>query len=673
MVRSFYHRLINTILLLAVIIIGVIFVAQNNHLESLALKAEQEGEQEEFKSQAATHGNPAAATLWADSIPGGLLVKDPEPWLPEGHTNGGTLKLLLSTDPKGFNYLIENSVDVSNIAAYNLVPLVARHKKEVTKYGPALAISMERSEDFLTYNYRIRPDVFWHQPALEQEEARDWLKTGASCRAVGQRTAEILKANQPELADVELPADRHWIQGRCRVTAHDIIFWIEMMMNTQVGGAASIRSYFQDLDMSQVKATGDFSFQVKFKSKKYKNDLVSKWFSTLPEFLYAFDEDGARFEDAVIGTRYSEHWYNPRGLGNGPYRFVKFSPGEALELEKDPWFPLGGNSFDKVLLKVVKETMQHPLMLIQSATAKSEAENQGTHITALSPQNFRQVMKKSDKNKLYHDGTIAHDFYDTYGYSYIGWNGDKPLFADKRVRRAMSHAVKADEILKNIRFDLGRRTTGPITPGLPHYDETLKPIPYDLEQAKGLLKEAGWRDTNDNGILDKMINGRRTEFEFTFNIVSRPVHQDTGEVVKESLKKIGIKCNLKPLEWANFQKELHTKKFDAVMLGWGTSPDVDFDQIWHSRQADVPKSSNLVSFRNAEADKIIEAMEFEFDMAKRYELSKQFHRIIYEEQPYTFLFQSKAAYFWTPQLQNATTVGKVRPYLNLRSWYLKQN
>ena len=137
MVRSFYHRLINTILLLAVIIIGVIFVAQNNHLESLALKAEQEGEQEEFKSQAATHGNPAAATLWADSIPGGLLVKDPEPWLPEGHTNGGTLKLLLSTDPKGFNYLIENSVDVSNIAAYNLVPLVARHKKEVTKYDGA--------------------------------------------------------------------------------------------------------------------------------------------------------------------------------------------------------------------------------------------------------------------------------------------------------------------------------------------------------------------------------------------------------------------------------------------------------------------------------------------------------------------------------------------------------
>ena len=217
------------------------------------------------------------------------------------------------------------------------------------------------------------------------------------------------------------------------------------------------------------------------------------------QFLYAYDEDGVRFEDAVLGTRYSEHWYNPRGLGNGPYRFVKFSPGEVLELEKDPWFPMGGNSFDKVLLKIVKETMQHPLMLIQSANAESEKVNQGAHVKDLSPQNYRQVMKKTDKNKLFHDGTIAHEFFWTYGYGYIGWNGDKPLFSDKRVRKAMSHAVQADEILKNIRFNLGQRTTGPITPGLPHYDETLVPIPYDLEKSKALLKEAGWEDTNGNG------------------------------------------------------------------------------------------------------------------------------------------------------------------------------
>ena len=73
---------------------------------------------------------------------------------------------------------------------------------------------------------------------------------------------------------------------------------------------------------------------------------------------------------------------------------------------------------------------------------------------------------------------------------------------------------------------------------------------------------------------------------------------------------------LRPLEWANMQKKLHSKDFQAITLGWGTSPDIDFYQLWHSTQADIPKGSNYVGFRNAEADKIIEAMELEFDLAK---------------------------------------------------------
>jgi peptide/nickel transport system substrate-binding protein len=679
MVRTFYHRLINTVLLLILIVIGVIFLMQNDHLEMIQLKElsalkkqELSGSSSANSDGASRGGNPVDPLLWTQSAFGGILEQDHTPWLPEGHSTGGTLKLLMSSDPKGFNYLTENSVDVSNIAAYNMTPLVSRHKSEVTKWGPSLATYIGRSDDYLTYTYRVRPDIFWHRPSLSDGEERDWLLAGKSCVDVGKRTADKLKKTVPELAKVSLPDDRNWVQGRCRVTAHDVIFWIEMMMNAQVGGAASIRSYFKDMDMAQVKATGDFSFQIKFKSKKYKNDQVAKWFSTLPEFVYAYDESGTRFEDAVIGKRYSEHWYNPRAIGNGPYRFVEFRPGEVLKLEKDPWYPLGGDSFDEVTIKIVKERVQHPLMLLKSAQAKSESTNQGVHLTGLDAQTFRLVKKQNNKNKPFHDGTIQHGFYWSYGYSYIGWNADKPFFSDKRVRRAMSHALRADDILKEVRFGLGERTTGPITPGLPHYESALAPIPFDLDAAKKLLTEAGWKDSNSNGIRDKLVNGRRMEFEFTFNIVNSPVHQDTAEILKEELKKVGIKCNLKALEWAMFQKELHTKQFDAVMLGWGTSPDVDFDQIWHSRHADEPKSSNFVAFRNKAADAIIEEMESEFDMPKRYELSKRFHRIVYDEQPYTFLFRSKTPYFWTPQLQNATTIGKVRPYMNLRAWYLKK-
>ena len=109
MVRSFYHRLINTILLLVAIAVGVVILAQNNNLESIKLQELNALEKEDLKTDTGS-SNPAAASLWADSVPSGLLLKDLEPWVPANHTPGGTLKLLMSSDPKGFNYLIENSV-----------------------------------------------------------------------------------------------------------------------------------------------------------------------------------------------------------------------------------------------------------------------------------------------------------------------------------------------------------------------------------------------------------------------------------------------------------------------------------------------------------------------------------------------------------------------------------
>ncbi|MEC7983865.1 MAG: hypothetical protein VX278_01795, partial [Myxococcota bacterium] len=102
-----------------------------------------------------------------------------------------------------------------------------------------------------------------------------------------------------------------------------------------------------------------------------------------------------------------------------------------------------------------------------------------------------------------------------------------------------------------------------------------------------------------------------------------------------------------------------------------TSPDVDFYQLWHSSQADVPKGSNYVGFRNAEADKIIEAMEMEFDVEERINLSKRFHEIVYDEQPYTFMFQRKSPYFYVKDLKNVSTL-KVRPYFDPTPWYLEQ-
>ena len=287
--------------------IGVVYLFQNDHLEQLKLRElaatklkQLNGDSSNGETGATGSANPTDGTLWAESAFGGLLEPDPVSWLPKDAKSGGTLKLLISSDPKGFNYLIESSVDVSNIRSYNQVPLVSRHKKAVTKYGPGLATYLQRSEDFLTYQYRLRPDIFWHQPALSENETFDWLLTGKSCTDVGRRTAAFLKETGMVSGDTPLAADRHWVKGRCRVTAHDVVFWLKMMMNPQIAGAASKRAYFKNLDFNKVRVTGDFSFEIGYTTKSYKNDLMSRFLQTLPEFLYAYDAEGKRFE--------SRHW-----------------------------------------------------------------------------------------------------------------------------------------------------------------------------------------------------------------------------------------------------------------------------------------------------------------------------------------------------------------------------
>jgi peptide/nickel transport system substrate-binding protein len=89
---------------------------------------------------------------------------------------------------------------------------------------------------------------------------------------------------------------------------------------------------------------------------------------------------------------------------------------------------------------------------------------------------------------------------------------------------------------------------------------------------------------------------------------------------------------------AGIRAENREKSFEACTLGWTLPLESDPYQVWHSSQADMDNSSNHISFKNKEADKIIEELRVTFDEARRNELCHRFHKILHEEQPYTFLF-----------------------------------
>ena len=555
--------------------------------------------------------------------PNNVFTRDSASLLPDDAQQGGTLYLKFGSDPKGFNWVIENGADTSEIQAYVHTGLGGYHLKDVTKYGPDLAYHWSISEDKKVHTFKLREDFYWHKPDVDWANGRF-----------------------------------EWLEGPHQVTAHDLKFMMDMMTNEQVAGAAPLRSYFDELESYEV--IGDFTFQIKFKVSKYMQKPMAMGLYPMPEFLYAFDETGERYTEDILGKRFEEHWYNPKAIGAGPYRMTRFEPGVAIELERNARYPLGGNAPEKIVISILKD---------QNSWAR-KLRTQELHLSQLQPSQYRSEYLEGPDDSPFRDGRLEHGEFWSYNYFYIGWNQDRPQFSDKRVRQAMSYAFPADMLLNEVFLGLGERCTGPMPTIQPYYDKSLDPYPFDLDKARALLDEAGWTDDDSDGIRDKVINGEKVNMSFKLLVYgSSNEYKTLGNIYKEELAKVGIRMDVSPMEWANLLKKVDAREFDAITMAWISGPPADFRQIWHSSQADLPKGSNRVGFRNAEADRIIEALEVEFDEGKRIKLAHQFHQLLYEEQPYTFFYTRKRKVFWQPELKNVW-FQLVRPHMNPRPFYL---
>ena len=640
MKRGFFQSLAGVALLAGLFIVTVINIWQSNRIEKNQIsllgrlrtveKAIESGNFGGAGGQSGRRGGIWGAAepdyvTQALQDPTNFLKRDTTPWLPAEAKQGGTLHMALSSDPKGFNFLVENSSDVSMLQRYSLVQLAEYHKKDVSQFAPELAYHWAISEDKRTHTFKLREDIYWQKPTVDWESGRF-----------------------------------EWLKGTHQVTAHDLVFHFDMLMNAQVGGAAPMRSYFSELET--YRAIDDFTFEVKLKAPKYMNVPMLASVFPVPEFLYAFDEAGERFPDEIIGKRFEQHWYSPNALGAGPYQITKYQPGVAVELERDPTFPLGGNAFDKIVFSVIRDQTALPRKL----------RTKELHITGLAAGQYRAEVLEGKPKSPFKDGTLQNGSHWAYSYTYIGWNLRRPMFSDKRVRQAMSHAFPAQKLLDDVWLGLGKRVSGPMPPLQPLYNRSVPLIPYDLDKARALLDEAGWVDTNGDGTRDKVIDGVHTEFKFSLVLYgSSNEYRTLGTIYKEDLAKIGVTMIVAPMEWTNLLKKIQAREFDAVTLAWISGPPADFRQIWHGDEADKPKSSNHVGFNHPEANRLIEALETEFDPAKRERIAHAFHALVADEQPYTFFRSPRYITYWQTELKNVW-FQLYRPHRSPRPFYLSQ-
>ena len=229
-------------------------------------------------------------------------------------------------------------------------------------------------------------------------------------------------------------------------------------------------------------------------------------------------------------------------------------------------------------------------------------------------------------------------------YSFIGWNLRNPLFKTKKTRKALYHLVNRNLMIEKFLFNLSLPATGPLFRQSDYANPNVKVVNFDPKKALKLLREDGWKDTDGDAVLDKMIDGKKVKFSFT---ILEPL-QDFMKyltIFQQSAKEAGIEVKLKFVEWNTFIKLLDERKFEAVRLAWGGgSVDWDPKQIWHSDSI-ANGGSNFIGYSNKTVDKLIDKARVTLDRKKRIKVLRKVFKTIADDAPYVFFFNNKYKFY----------------------------
>jgi len=220
-------------------------------------------------------------------------------------------------------------------------------------------------------------------------------------------------------------------------------------------------------------------------------------------------------------------------------------------------------------------------------------------------------------------------------YTYMGFNLKREPFTDQRVREAMAYAIDRQELVDGVLLGLGEVLATPYKPGTYWVNESINPRPHDIAHAKGLLAEAGWRDSDGDGIVDK--NAKPLSFTILTNNGNKQ-RADTATIIQQRLGAIGIKVKIRLVEWSAFIENFINKRdFEAVILGWSLSPEPDQYNIWHSSQTQA-RQFNFLSYVNERVDEALVAATRTFDQAERKKLYDIVQEEIHKDVPLVFLY-----------------------------------
>lgn len=467
---------------------------------------------------------------------------------PAGPAEGGTIVVGLQAEPTTLDSQQISDYN-SHRAAYGIYDMLLRFKDESTEVEPGLAERWEISEDGLAYTLYLRKGIKFHDGT--------------------EFDAEVVKFNIDRQIDPNHPF-------------HD------------TGEFPYAEFTWGMVDKIEVVDQYTVRFTLKDRFAPFLNHL-------------AMHPAAMASVDAIkkYGRDYSIH-----PVGTGPFKFVSWTPGVEVVLEKNPDYWRGAPKIDKVIYR--------PIIEDQSRLTELEAGNVN-FIVNIPPDDLARL--KADPQYTVVEQAGMHTWW-------VAFNHTKAPFNDKRVRQAMNYAVNRQAIVDNILKGTGQLAINPLPPVVWSYTDDIQRYEYDPEKAKQLLAEAGY----PNG------------FTCTFWLpesgsgMQQPVTM--GTAIQADLKQVGIDCKIETFEWGTYLEKVivppEEAGFDLMEMSWiGDNGDPDNHlYILLSGEQWPPSGYNMGFYKNDQVDKLLAEARVTLDKAKRTELYQQAQKLIAEDPPW---------------------------------------
>lgn len=468
--------------------------------------------------------------------------------------------------------------------------------------------------------------------------------------ATGKSTRKILNLDIIERYDFEekpiftfyLRNDVRWHDGE-PFTGKDVVFSFKTMMNPKVE-AASIRNYLQDCESVELVDNNPSIIRFVWKKPYFLAFNFSAELYLFPEHIFHFT-DPAQFNESAK---------NEQVVGTGPYKFDRWEHKQQLIFSRNEDYYGRKPHLLKTIYKFVQDRTVSLNML-----KKGDLD-----VHALTKPQAKEALADEDfKKKFGIEVSIADHF------SYVGWNMRRDLFKSEKTRRALTMLIDRKSIVDNVmrgfalELDVPTHPSSPVCPDKPERFH----IPFDIQGARKLLAEDGWKDTDGDNVLDKVIDGKKVPFTFTLQIASgSPEAESMAVLIKDTCAQAGIVVNVKNLEWAVLVQNMERLNFDAIISGWQVGVDDDPYQLFHSSQTGE-KASNHCGYVDKTTDRLIEEGRRELDASVRNPMFKEVYERIAQAQPYTCLFVSKRTVAYDKRLQN---VNYILNGMELQRWWV---